>query len=279
MAITGGSVVAFGLLQDAGALRLHSQFDSGVNLECLDYLVYVGTDVHGGACALEVAREDLDVLRSQEQWRWTGDALVGAGAEGRVALDAAPVAYPVAPPTVPGLAGGDPRRLARARAAVGGGSWFDSDTGRRLGLPRLRVAVEALVHGGPDAARTVVTVVGLGSGLTPSADDALIGALCTLAADSRPVSETARRVEAWLNAEGASATTDVSASYLRLALQGAFSTPLGRLVAALSDDVPDVRLIDAVRDLGEIGATSGMDAVVGVQIAWEQLVAAGPHDL
>ena len=279
MAITGGSVVAFGLLEDAGVLRLHSQFDSGVNLQCLDYLVYLGTDEHGGACALEVEEADLEELRSEQEWRWTGEALVATGGARRVVLHPDAVAYPVAPPTVPGLAAGDPRRLARARASAGDHSWFDSEAGRHLGLPRLRVAVDALVHGGSEAARSVVAVVGLGAGLTPSADDALVGALCTLAADSRPVSETASRVEAWLRAEGGSATTDVSASYLRLALQGAYSAPLGRLVAALADDVPDVQLIDAVRDLGEIGATSGMDAAVGVQVAWEQLVAAGPDPL
>ncbi len=273
MAITGGSAVALDLLDGSAVLRLHSQFASGVNLACRGYLVYAGTDPRGGACALRVDAADLELLRQSPAWRWNGKALVGRHDHEVIALGAAAVRYTVEPPTVPGLAAGDPRRLVRARAAAARVSWFDSGLGREVGLPRLRTAVAALAAGGRDL-DPVRPVVGLGVGLTPSGDDALVGALCLLAAAGRPCSEAARRLEAWLDAEGAEATTDVSASYLRLALEGAFSTPLSRVVAALADGVPETALDDAVADLAAIGATSGMDAAVGAQLAWESLVAA-----
>ena len=275
MAILGASAVALDLLDGSAVLQLHSQFASGVNLACRGYLVYAGTDPHGGVCALRVDAADLELLRESPTWRWNGKALVGRHEHEVVALGAATVRYTVEPPTVACLASGDPRRLGRARAAVARASWFDSGLGREVGLPRLRAAVAALVAGGHDL-DPVRAVVGLGAGLTPSGDDGLVGAMCVLAAAGRPCSEVARRLEAWLDGDGAQATTDVSASYLRLALEGAFSTPLSRLVSALADGVPDTTLDDAVSDLATIGATSGMDAAVGAQVAWEALVAAPP---
>lgn len=271
MAITGGSVVALDLLDGSEVLRLHSQFASGVNLACGDHLVYAGTDPHGAACALQVAADDVELLRSSSSWRWDGRGLV-APARRAVALAPDVERYAVRPPAVPGLPAGDPGRLARARAAAGGASWFDLGLGLEIGLPSLRAAVAALAAGGD--AGPVRAVVGLGIGLTPSGDDALVGALCVLAAAGEPWAAAGRHLEPWLAGDGRGRTTDVSASYLRLAVAGAFSTPLGRLVAALADGVPDATLIDAVRGLAAIGATSGMDAVVGAQVAWEHLVAA-----
>ena len=271
MAITSASAVALDLLDDSDGLWLHSQFASGVNLACRDYLVFVGTDPHGGACAIQVDAADLEMLRSSLHWRWNGRGLVGP--EQRVVeLARNAVRYTAQPPTVPGLSAGDPGRLARARAAAGGFSWFDSGLGLEVGLPRLRAAIAALLGGGDAGA--IRSVIGLGVGLTPSGDDALVGALCLFAAAGIPSSEAGRHLDSCLSADGVGSTTAVSANYLRLALEGAFSTPLRCLVTALADGVPDASLMDAVRGLAAIGATSGMDAAVGTQVAWEQLVTA-----
>ena len=269
MGITGGSTVALALLDTAEGLRLHSQFASGVNLRCADHLVYVSPEPKGGACALQVDAGDVELLRTCDEWRWTGQALVGRHRNQVVEIDPAPVSYAVEPPVLPRL-GEDPDRLARARATVGADSWFDTGIGREVGLPRLRAAIRCLATTASDAPAQVRSVVGMGIGLTPSADDALVGALCVLAAAGVPCTETAQEVHAWLRAAGA--TTDVSASYLRLAFEGAFSVPLNRTVACLAEDVPDTWLTDAVRGLSALGATSGMDAAVGVQLAWESLV-------
>ena len=277
MAITSGSTVALALLDSASRLRLHSQFDSGVNLQHGDYLIYLSSDPLGGVCSLGVDRADVEVLRTSAGWRWTGQALVGSSRRRVVELDPAAVRYPVEAPVLATLSG-DPGRLDRARTSVGAVSWFDSGIGRDVGLPRLRTAIERLTSGGPDAPDAVRSVIGLGVGLTPSADDALIGALCMLAAAGSPFSETSRHVGDWLRTEGAGATTDVSASYLRLALEGAFSVPLNRTVLHLAEGVPDARLAEAVRSLAQIGATSGVDAAVGVQLAWECLVPAVSPD-
>ena len=273
MAITAGSTVALALLRTAEELRLHSQFATGLNLRCGEYLIYVSRDPRGAACGLQVDADDLALLRTPGEWRWDGQGLIGRRPGHVVGLDSAIVGYRVAPPVVRNLAG-DPDRLVRARAAVGGASWFDTGPGHEVGLPRLRAAIERLVTAAPDAAAAVRSVVGMGVGLTPSADDALIGALCILAAVGAPVPEVGRQVCAWLRSDGAGATTDVSANYLRLAFEGAFSVPLIRTVAALADDVPADVLAGPLRGLSAVGATSGMDAAVGVQMVWQSLVPA-----
>jgi hypothetical protein len=269
--------VALALLDSSGPLRLHSQFASGVNLRCEDYLIYVSPDPRGGACALRAEVPDVELLRTSDVWRWTGKALVGRSRGRFVELDPAAVRYAVEPPILGSLSR-DPDRLARVRATVDGASWFDSGIGQEVGLPRVHIAIERLAAGAPDAPDALRSVVGMGVGLTPSADDALIGALCVLAAVGSPFSEVSREVDAWLRSDGAGATTDVSASYLRLALEGAFSAPLNRTVLSLGEDVPDARLAAAVRALAQVGATSGMDAAVGVQIAWEALVPTASPD-
>lgn len=277
MAITAGSTVALALLDSARQLRLHSQFESGVNLLCGDYLIYLSTDPRGGVCSLGVDRSDMELLRTSAVWKWTGQALVGSARQQVIERDPAAVRYPVQAPLLATLSA-DPSRLDRARATVGGASWFDSGIGREVGLPRLRTAIGCLLAGGPDAPHAVRSVIGLGVGLTPSADDALIGALCVLAAAGAAFSETSRHLGEWLRSDGAGATTDVSASYLLLALEGAFSVPLNRTVLSLAEGTPDARLADAVHGLTHIGATSGSDAAVGVQIAWEALVPALSSD-
>lgn len=271
MAITSGSVLAVTLLDDAPSLTLHSQFATGVNLACAGYLVHAGLDPHGGPCSLGVDEADLQLLRGAEQWRWTGERLVARDGGIAVELDPAAELYTVEPPGVD-RSGLDAKRLARARQAHGSGSWLECGIGLEIALPRLRAAIDALLGRGPVMA--VREVIGLGAGLTPSADDALVGALCVLAATGTALPTSVRALDEWLLGEGATATTDVSANYLRLALQGAFSTPLSRTVAALPEAVPEHLLADALRELATVGATSGLDAAVGIQLVCESLTPA-----
>jgi len=279
MTITTASTVALAVLDAADRLTLHSTFASGVNLRCGDYLVHVATEPRGGACSLGVTPADLDALRASADWEWTGDALVGAPGRGVIRLDPTAHLYSAEAPRLAGPPSGDPRRFDHARAASARPSWFDSGVGLELGLPRMRDAIVSLVERRSDAGERVRAVVGLGIGLTPSADDALVGALCVLAAHGSACAMLTRELADWLRTEGAAATTDVSSSYLRLALDGAFSAPLNCAVACLTTDSTDADLAAAVVGLCGIGATSGMDAALGVQIAWEALVPvpARPH--
>ncbi len=279
MTITTASTAALAVLDATDRLTLHSTFASGVNLQSGEYLVHVAAGSRGGACSLGVSPADLDALRGWVDWEWTGEALVGGPGRVTIRLDRTVHKYSVEAPRLAGLPPGDLGRLERARAASGGSSWFDSGVGLELAWPRVRAAVVSLVERGPDAGERVRAVVGLGIGLTPSADDALVGALCVLAAYGATCAALTRELTEWLRTEGAAATTDVSSSYLRLALGGAFSAPLNRAVACLTTETADVDLAAAVDGLRRIGATSGMDAALGVQVAWETLASAParPH--
>ena len=113
--------------------------------------------------------------------------------------------------------------------------------------------------------------MGLGIGLTPSADDALVGALCLLSAVGAFPAKLRDTLKAWLRAEGVDFTTDVSLSYLRLAVYGAFSEPVNRAVGALTEGSSQTELEESVGDLSAVGATSGMDTAMGIQLACRYL--------
>jgi len=270
VAITAASAVALARLHAAGGpVLVHSRYPSGVNLDVAGTLVYAGPHAAGGACSLQVSGQDVAVLAGSSVWTWTAGGLVSAEGSDAVRLaDDASVYAPVETR----LATLDPTadlRLRLNRSAAGGTSWFDEGPGRYVALPRLRKAVTALVAPGTDVVDRVRAVVGLGSGLTPSCDDALVGALCLLQARSHQAGVSAADLLA------GSPTTDVSASSLRLALAGVFSLPLARVVGLLgargSDQDSDLQL--AVHDLVSIGATSGSDSLVGLELACQALAA------
>lgn len=108
-------------------------------------------------------------------------------------------------------------------------------------------------------------VIGRGPGSTPAGDDVLIGMLavlhsrCSGAAGSVAAVRLARLIAPLLPT-----TTDISAHLLRQAMNGLFGRSLHELMLALTGDPPRPRLIDAVRQVVETGATSGADACVGV---------------
>jgi hypothetical protein len=98
--------------------------------------------------------------------------------------------------------------------------------------------------------------LGLGGGLTPSFDDACVGVMALCRALGRP---------APFELEDMSATTDVSARYLRLAREGYFGQPLWNLMRALFRG----GVSKAVGELLAVGASSGADMLHGVAVALE----------
>jgi hypothetical protein len=120
-------------------------------------------------------------------------------------------------------------------------------------------------------AQAVHGLVGLGPGLTPAGDDALIGWLAgtaLLGPDRR--SEVLRQaVRARL-----ARTTDVSGAHLEDALAGAFSEPLAQFANALVRAPGEAPR--ALADLAAVGATSGLDAAAGLLAAVETAAAPRP---
>ncbi len=129
------------------------------------------------------------------------------------------------------------------------------------------------------------TFVGMGIGLTPSFDDALIGIMAVFegAWQFSKMTESKNRASRY---EGVSLqdlcqgvrwkriiarnTTDVSAKYLHCALEGYFSDNIVKLIRMVfSEQYQD--LLPVFDDFSEYGASSGMDMLYGASIACDQI--------
>lgn len=126
------------------------------------------------------------------------------------------------------------------------------------GLQRLPPAI------GRDAQRALQAGqgrwLGLGPGLTPSFDDACVGAMALHRAAGKPQP---------FGLLDLSRTTDVSARYLALAMEGYFSQLVLDVTAALYDEKLDLpKSVDA---LSRLGKTSGRDLLLGIRQAMEAL--------
>jgi len=108
-------------------------------------------------------------------------------------------------------------------------------------------------------AHAVRNLIGLGSGLTPSGDDFLIGALAMLDAleQTNIHAELGRAVVA-----AADRTSPLSASFLRAAAAGHVGENLHRMIAAIMTGEADAAVAAATR----IGHTSGWDTLAGAVV-------------
>ncbi len=97
--------------------------------------------------------------------------------------------------------------------------------------------------------------VGLGTGLTPSFDDACVGYTAICCALGKP-----NRIVI----SDSTDTTDISLRYLRLAQKGYFGEPVCRIIASLTGEG---ELRKAIELLKAVGATSGCDMIYGMRVA------------
>lgn len=168
------------------------------------------------------------------------------------------------------------RRFARAGGVAGLlGSGWALDHGMGLDVserarPILAAVADALADGDrPAAAASARGLIGLGPGLTPSGDDALVGIEAGLHALGRP---TAGFLAGALD-DIDERTTTVAATLLRHAARGEFAERIHRLLAELLGS-DDVAIPGAIERAVAWGATSGADCLVGVLCGLD--VAAGP---
>jgi Protein of unknown function (DUF2877) len=180
----------------------------------------------------------------------------------------------------------DVRAFAAARTVAAAGSASEGLGGllagvrpRRLPIHAARTAAvldqlaAALPSGDVDAAgRVARRLVGLGPGLTPSGDDALIGLAAALQAMRHP----ARGFLDEAIDDVALRTTVVAATFLRHAAAGEFSERLQRLIAALLGD-KDAAVAPAIEGAMAWGATSGTDCLVGVLFGLDLAAAPVEH--
>jgi hypothetical protein len=122
------------------------------------------------------------------------------------------------------------------------------------------------------AGRVARRLVGLGPGLTPSGDDALIG----LAAALHALRHSARGFLHEAIGDAHVRTTAVAATLLRHAAAGEFSERVQRLLAALLGD-DDAAVAPAIERAMAWGATSGTDCLVGVLFGLDVATAPVEH--
>jgi hypothetical protein len=143
---------------------------------------------------------------------------------------------------------------------------------------RMSRLLAALADPRDDALESALTrIIGLGAGLTPSGDDAIVGMLgvlhrvCAPSTAATLLGRLHRTVPPVLER-----TTPISAHYLRLALRGAFSERLTALLDTVAEGpergaLHDGRLDAAIDAVVAVGATSGADALAGVTLTLDVL--------
>ncbi|MBF8289268.1 MAG: hypothetical protein HW391_236 [Chloroflexi bacterium] len=139
----------------------------------------------------------------------------------------------------------------------------------RIAAPRLERLAAALRNGDPASVEEAAgSLIGLGPGLTPSGDDALVG----VAAAAAALGSRETRLLAGVGPALEARTTLVAAAYLRHAARGEFSGDLHDLLAALLGE--DGRSVGSAIDrvVGR-GATSGADTLFGVLLGLDALTA------
>lgn len=133
----------------------------------------------------------------------------------------------------------------------------------------------------PASISAIETLIGLGSGLTPSGDDLLAGYMAGLWCTVRKQSDRAR----FLTELGkrvidlSVCTNDISRTYLYHAVHGQVSSRLTGLAEAISRAEEPVRLLESAEEAMQNGATSGMDTVTGLLVgilAWSDIEREGP---
>ena len=279
-----------------GPCAVHSIFKSVLNLETRNGLITVGGPSVGPLPhGLRISRE-LDFrstgLRSGQLMILERHRIRIPDANIEIDLSGAAPWSPRLPVLSPSVAQArwraravEMRRLAaaavraRPRAGEGLGSLIDLDRGplmgaaARLAGPRLeRLALAVRSGNSMTAGVAAESLVGLGPGLTPSGDDALVGMAAVVTAMAAPGSLDATFLGS-VAAQAPARTTLVSATFLRHASAGEFSAGMHQLMSVLiGPDAADARV--AIERFVAYGATSGADTLVGVLMGLDALVLA-----
>jgi hypothetical protein len=126
-----------------------------------------------------------------------------------------------------------------------------------LPLPGAFSVARALASGDPAPA---VSVIGLGPGLTPAADDVIAGALAALALTGRLDDSVRRAIES----RATTHTSALSAALLAAAGRGEVIPPAARVLALLAGGASANRIASAAAGLFRVGSTSGHDLCAGM---------------
>lgn len=150
-------------------------------------------------------------------------------------------------------------------------------------LTRLTELVRATAVGSPletdEVARAAQGLLGLGPGLTPSGDDLLAGFMMAFAvacARRGQVELALEVVNPAIMREAPGATGELSLDFLRYAALGEGNELLDELVEALSAG-DEGRSAAVGAKLAQVGATSGLDQLLGVSLGFRLGLSVRPH--
>jgi hypothetical protein len=151
-----------------------------------------------------------------------------------------------------------------------------SESARSGVLHKAGEAIRALLNAtrtyGSDTS-AIEVLIGLGSGLTPSGDDFLVGYLAGLWCKAQDESKHIQFVSGLGKTiiQRSARTNDISSTYLYHAAQGQVSSRLADLAEAVCRGKNPERLDEVAEAVFNVGHSSGMDAVTGLLIglaAW-----------
>jgi hypothetical protein len=230
-----------------------------------------------------IGRGPLNALLAAAAWTRLSESLppVGTSARihrftlhiGSIALDATraelwrPAAWPLArrPESIACALRGLERFAAEQAPVEGlarlvlGAAGDRSSALERAALPRVQRLRAWLIGDAPPP----VDLLGLGPGLTPSGDDILCGMLVALHAVGQ--AGMAAELYAALAAAAPTATSPISAAFLRAAAEGLGCEALHAAIAAVLEGRAEA-VSDRAEALGRIGHTSGWDALAGAML-------------
>lgn len=171
------------------------------------------------------------------------------------------------------------KRQIQSNAEIIAQDLFRSDESIRAGVPRqageaMRGLFDATRRYDLTAAASVRALIGLGTGLTPSGDDLLVGYLAGLWCS---VLDKSERIQFVTNLGKAiihlsRQTNDISRTYLYHASRGQVSSRLAELAEAICREENSDRLLKTAESAMQVGHTSGMDAVTGLLIGLTTLI-------
>ncbi|WP_284140877.1 DUF2877 domain-containing protein [Virgibacillus sp. LDC-1] len=111
--------------------------------------------------------------------------------------------------------------------------------------------------------QTLRYFLGRGSGLTPSGDDLLVGALAINQYSNAFHSSFMDGMKKIL--QTSSVTTDVSKAYLESALQGKYSSVIANMVNDIAE-INSEKIVQHFQELVNVGHSSGIDSAFGILI-------------
>ena len=171
------------------------------------------------------------------------------------------------------------QRQIQSRAEIIAGDLFRSDETIKAGISRkageaMRGLFTSTRQFDLTFASSLNALIGLGSGLTPSGDDLLVGYLAGLWCAAKERSERLNFILSFgkVVIQLSHQTNDISRTYLYHAAHGQVSSRLADLAEAICRGENSEHLLASAESAMQVGHTSGMDAVTGLLIGlavWE----------